>query len=129
MRIVPGEPQHRDGDAHLAAVAARFGEVGEDLLGILGLTEADQGVHDPGPHRPGERVRRGQPPRQPLGGPERGQCLRGPPAGQLDLPTRVLDAHRRDRRGLRADRALGALHPRLRLLRRPCQASADPSVM
>jgi hypothetical protein len=119
VRIVLGEPQRRGGDTHLATVAVGVADVGKNLLGLLGPAEAHQGVQEPCPHRPGERVRRGQVPGQPLGGPERGQRIGVPPEGQLHLAARVLDSHRRHGRGFRSDRALGAPHPGRCLLRPP----------
>jgi len=45
VRVVLGEPQRRQADAHLPAVAVLVAESGQGLLGALGLAEADQGLH------------------------------------------------------------------------------------
>jgi hypothetical protein len=39
------EPQRRHADSHGPDVAVLVAQSGEDLLGALGLTEADQGLH------------------------------------------------------------------------------------
>ena len=45
VRVVLREPQHRQAGAHGPAVAVLVAECGQGLLGPLGLTEADQGLH------------------------------------------------------------------------------------
>jgi hypothetical protein len=44
-RVVLRQPQRRQADAHLPEVAVLVAESGQGLLGALGLTEADQGLH------------------------------------------------------------------------------------
>ena len=118
VRVVPGEPQRRGGDAHLPAVAVTLAESGQNLLGGLGLAGSRQGMHKPGAQRPGKRMRPGQP----LSGPERGQRVGGPAAAQLKLAADVLPPHRRGRVGFRPEDTLGALYPGLRLVQPPLPA-------
>ena len=93
-----GEPQRRRGGADLPAVAVLFAELGEGLLGALGLAEAHQGLQQPCPRRRDEVVRCGEMPGQPLGGPEGGQRVGVTAARQLEQPADVVD--RQPRRGL-----------------------------
>jgi hypothetical protein len=112
VRIVLGEPQHRSGDAQLAAVAVAFADAGEGLLGPVDLAEADQGVHQPDPQWPGQRMRPGQP----LSGPERGQRFGRPAAPELELAANVVTSHRRRGVGFGFEGLLGVLDPGFRLV-------------
>jgi hypothetical protein len=64
-------------------------------------------------------VLRGQVPGQPLGGPECGQRIGVPAAGQLDPPADVVDRQRRHGLSFRSDGALDAPPPGLCLLGPP----------
>ena len=92
--VVLGEPQRRQADAHDPAVAVLVGECGQGLLGALGFTKADQGLHQKCPVRQDHQVRCGQASGQPVGGLEGGQCVRVPAARQLKPSADVCSAGR-----------------------------------
>jgi hypothetical protein len=128
VRIVLGKPQRRGGDTHLAAVAIGYALADEDLLGRLGLADAHQGVHKPGPRRRDERVLRSQVPGQPFGVPERRQRIGVPAAGQLDPPADMVDRQRRHGLSFRSDGALDAPPPGPASSGLPCQAGTSARI-
>ena len=64
-RVVLGQPQHRLGDADLAAVAVLVTQAAQGLLGALRVAQAHQGVQQQCPRRRDEitAVRGGEAPR------------------------------------------------------------------
>ena len=116
LRVVLGEPQRRGGDADLAAVAVLVVELGQDLLGALGLAEAHQGVQQQCPRPRGEQCGAARSPASRSAASEGGQRLRVTAARQLEQPADVVEGHHRRGLGFRSEGALGALDPGLCLL-------------
>jgi hypothetical protein len=117
LRVALGQSQRRGGDADLSAFAVLLAEPGQELPGTLGLAQAYQGMHQHCPY-PGDEVTVSlEPSGQRLASLERGQRRGVTVSLQLKRPAG--DADRQHGCGLDVggEGALGALDPRLGLIR------------
>ena len=100
-------------------VAVLVGECGQGLLGAVGLTEADQGLHQQRPVPVDHQARFGEASGQPVGGLEGGQRVRVPAARQLQQPADRPDRQSHCGFGHGSEGPFGALDPGFCLLRPP----------
>ena len=119
LRVIPGEPQRRNGHAHLSAFTFPVPQFGEGIAGVLRFAEPHQSQQQQRAYRRDEVGGRGQAATQGLGGLQGGQRFRVPAAGQLQQPAYVLDSQHRGGLGLGPDGGFGPLNPGVCLVQAP----------